>query len=207
MRLDIVNKSGESTGRFVDFDDEIFGEKPNEHTVYLAVKAYLANQRQGTHKAKERSEISGSTRKLHKQKGTGGSRKGSIKNALFHGGPRVFGPRPRNYSQDLNKKVKKVAKRSAIVDKIMNNKLIIVEDFSFEAPKTKDLIEILGNLKVARKPLIITADIDKNVYLSGRNIPKANITYTDQLNVYEIINSDSVVLFEGAVSKLVNSLS
>src|SRR5690606_6729419 len=133
--------------------------------------AYLANQRQGTHKAKERGELSGSTRKLHKQKGTGGARKGSIKSGVLHGGARIFGPRPRNYSQDLNKKVKRVARRSVLIDKLKHNKVIIVEDFTFDTPKTAELMTILSALKVNRKPLLVTGELNKNVYLSGRNIP------------------------------------
>ena len=207
MKLDILTKGGESTGRSFEFSAELLGEKPNEHTVYLAVKAYLANQRQGTHKAKERGELSGSTRKLHKQKGTGGARKGSIKSGVLHGGARIFGPRPRNYSQDLNKKVKKVAKRSVLIDKLKRNKVIIVEDFTFEAPKTAELMTILSALKVSRKPLLVTGDLNKNVYLSGRNIPKAGVTYADEVNVYELLNSDSIVLFEGAVEKIVKSIA
>lgn len=207
MKLDILTIGGESTGRSFEFSNDILGEKPNEHTVYLAVKAYLANQRQGTHKAKERGELSGSTRKLVKQKGTGGARKGSIKSGVLRGGYRIFGPRPRNYSQDLNKKVRRVAKRSVLLDKLQRNKVIIVEDFSFDTPKTSELVSILGALKAARKPLVVTGELNKNVYLSGRNIPKAGVTYTDELNVYELLNSDSVILFEGALDKLIKSIA
>ena len=207
MKLDILTIGGESTGRSFEFSNDILGEKPNEHTVYLAVKAYLANQRQGTHKAKERGELSGSTRKLVKQKGTGGARKGSIKSGVLRGGYRIFGPRPRNYSQDLNKKVRRVAKRSVLLDKLQRNKVIIVEDFSFDTPKTSELVSILGALKAARKPLVVTGELNKNVYLSGRNIPKAGVTYTDELNVYELLNSDSVILFEGALEKLIKSIA
>ena len=203
MKLDILTKGGESTGRSFEFSADLMGEKPNEHTVYLAVKAYLANQRQGTHKAKERGELSGSTRKLVKQKGTGGARKGSIKSGVLRGGYRIFGPRPRNYSQDLNKKVRRVAKRSVLLDKLMRNKVVIVEDFSFETPKTTELVTILGALGAQRKPLVVTGELNKNVYLSGRNIPKAGVTYTDELNVYELLNSDSIILFEGADRKSV----
>ena len=153
MKLDILTKGGESTGRSFEFSADLMGEKPNEHTVYLAVKAYLANQRQGTHKAKERGELSGSTRKLVKQKGTGGARKGSIKSGVLRGGYRIFGPRPRNYSQDLNKKVRRVAKRSVLLDKLMRNKVVLVEDFSFETPKTKDFVALINNLKVSDKNL------------------------------------------------------
>lgn len=207
MKLDILTKGGESTGRSFEFSADLMGEKPNEHTVYLAVKAYLANQRQGTHKAKERGELSGSTRKLVKQKGTGGARKGSIKSGVLRGGYRIFGPRPRNYSQDLNKKVRRVAKRSVLLDKLMRNKVVIVEDFSFETPKTTELVTIFGALGAQRKPLVVTGELNKNVYLSGRNIPKAGVTYTDELNVYELLNSDSIILFEGAMEKLIKSIA
>ena len=207
MKLDILTKGGESTGRSFEFSADLMGEKPNEHTVYLAVKAYLANQRQGTHKAKERGELSGSTRKLVKQKGTGGARKGSIKSGVLRGGYRIFGPRPRNYSQDLNKKVRRVAKRSVLLDKLMRNKVVIVEDFSFETPKTTELVTILGALGAQRKPLVVTGELNKNVYLSGRNIPKAGVTYTDELNVYELLNSDSIILFEGAMEKLIKPIA
>ena len=207
MKLDILTKGGESTGRSFEFSADLMGEKPNEHTVYLAVKAYLANQRQGTHKAKERGELSGSTRKLVKQKGTGGARKGSIKSGVLRGGYRIFGPRPRNYSQDLKKKVRRVAKRSVLLDKLMRNKVVIVEDFSFETPKTTELVTILGALGAQRKPLVVTGELNKNVYLSGRNIPKAGVTYTDELNVYELLNSDSIILFEGAMEKLIKSIA
>lgn len=156
MKLDILNRSGASTGRSYEFSSEMLEEKPNEHAVYLAVKAYLANQRQGTHKAKERSEVAGSTRKLHKQNGTGGSRKGSIKSGVLHGGARIHGPRPRDYSQELNKKVKKVARRSVLIDKLLNNKVIIVEDFNFDTPKTKELLNIFSTLKADKKPLLVT---------------------------------------------------
>ncbi|MBK8602965.1 MAG: 50S ribosomal protein L4 [Saprospiraceae bacterium] len=207
MKLDILTKGGESTGRSFEFSADLMGEKPNEHTGYLEVKAYLEKQRQGTHKAKERGELSGSTRKLVKQKGTGGARKGTIKSGALRGGYRIFGPRPRNYSQDLNKKVRRVAKRSVLLDKLMRNKVVIVEDFSFETPKTTELVTILGALGAQRKPLVVTGELNKNVYLSGRNIPKAGVTYTDELNVYELLNSDSIILFEGAMEKLIKSIA
>ena len=207
MKLDILTKTGESTGRSFEFSAELLGEAPSEHAVYLAVKAYLANQRQGTHSAKERSELSGSTRKLHKQKGTGGARKGSIKSGVLHGGARIHGPRPRNYSQDLNRKVKKVARRSALVDKLLNNKVIIVEDFTFDAPKTKELVGSFSALKATRKPLLVTSELNKNVYLSGRNLERTDVTFADELNVYNLLKADSVILFEGAVEKIVKSIA
>lgn len=207
MKLDILNRSGASTGRSYEFSSEMLEEKPNEHAVYLAVKAYLANQRQGTHKAKERSEVAGSTRKLHKQKGTGGSRKGSIKSGVLHGGARIHGPRPRDYSQELNKKVKKVARRSVLIDKLLNNKVIIVEDFSFDTPKTKELLDIFSTLKADKKPLLVTGEPNKNIYLSGRNLPKTDVTFADELNVYDMLKADSVILFEGALDKIVQSIA
>ena len=207
MKLDILTKTGESTGRSFEFSAELLGEAPSEHAVYLAVKAYLANQRQGTHSAKERSELSGSTRKLHKQKGTGGARKGSIKSGVLHGGARIHGPRARNYSQDLNRKVTKVARRSALVDKLLNNKVIIVEDFTFDAPKTKELVGIFSALKATRKPLLVTSELNKNVYLSGRNLERTDVTFADELNVYNLLKADSVILFEGAVEKIVKSIA
>ena len=207
MKLDILTKTGESTGRSFEFSAELLGEAPSEHAVYLAVKAYLANQRQGTHSAKERSELSGSTRKLHKQKGTGGARKGSIKSGVLHGGARIHGPRPRNYSQDLNRKVKKVARRSALVDKLLNNKVLIVEDFTFDAPKTKELVGIFSALKATRKRLLVTSELNKNVYLSGRNLERTDVTFADELNVYNLLKADSVILFEGAVEKIVKSIA
>ena len=207
MKLDILNKTGASTGRSYEFSSALLEEKPNENAVYLAVKAYLANQRQGTHKAKERSEVAGSTRKLHKQKGTGGSRKGSIKSGVLHGGARIHGPRPRDYSQDLNKKVKKVARRSVLIDKLLNNKVIIVEDFSFDTPKTKELHNIFTSLKADKKPLLVTGELNKNVYLSGRNLPKTDVTFADELNVYDMLKADAVILFEGAVDKIVQSIA
>ncbi len=207
MKLDILNRSGASTGRSYEFSSEMLEEKPNEHAVYLAVKAYLANQRQGTHKAKERSEVAGSTRKLHKQKGTGGSRKGSIKSGVLHGGARIHGPRPRDYSQELNKKVKKVARRSVLIDKLLNNKVIIVEDFNFDTPKTKELLNIFSTLKADKKPLLVTGEPNKNIYLSGRNLPKTDVTFADELNVYDMLKADSVILFEGALDKIVQSIA
>jgi len=164
MKLDILNINGEKTGREIELPEDIFGIEPNEHSLYLAVKAYLANQRQGTHKSKERSEMSGSTRKLHRQKGTGGSRKGDINNPLYYGGARVFGPRPRDYSQKLNKKVKLLARKSALSAKASNSSIYVVEDFSFEAPRTKSYIGILNSLKISDlQSVLVTGDYAKEV--------------------------------------------
>ena len=171
MKLDVFNIQGEKTGRAVDLPDDVFGGEPNEHVLYLAVKQYLANQRQGTHKSKERWEISGSTRKLHRQKGTGGSRKGDINSPLFPGGARVFGPRPRDYEQKLNKKVKRLARKSALSAKAKTGSIVIIEDLNFEAPKTKTFVDMLSKLNVGKKSLVVVAEQNENVHLSSRNIP------------------------------------
>ncbi|HMN88903.1 MAG TPA: 50S ribosomal protein L4 [Saprospiraceae bacterium] len=203
MKVDVLNIQGEKTGRTVELPDDIFGVEPNEHAVYLSVKQYLANQRQGTHKSKERSEISGSTRKLHRQKGTGGSRKGDINNPLFVGGGRVFGPKPRDYSQKLNKKVKRLARKSALSSKAGNGSIIVLEDFSFEAPKTKAFQQILKALQLDQaKTLLVTADHEREVFLSGRNLPKASITRAVDLNTYHILNANTLILSEGAIEKI-----
>ncbi len=203
MKVEVFNIQGEKTGRTVELPDDIFGIEPNEHSVYLSVKQYLANQRQGTHKSKERSEITGSTRKLHRQKGTGGSRKGDIKNPLYHGGGRVFGPKPRDYSQKLNKKVKLLARKSALSSKARNEEIVILEDFSFEAPKTKAYLNILKALKLdAKKTLLVTPDYEKEVLLSVRNLPKAAITRATDLNTYEILHANTLILAEGSIEKI-----
>jgi large subunit ribosomal protein L4 len=208
MKLDVFNIKGEQTGRTVELSDEIFGQTPNEHAVYLAVKQYLAHQRQGTHKAKERGEVAGSTRKLHRQKGTGGSRKGSINNPVFRGGGRVFGPRPRNYDLQLNKKVKILARVSALSSKASAGSIMILEDFSFDAPKTKEFKAILSNLKVdGQKALIVTAEMERSLLLSSRNLKKADVARASDLNVYQILNSDTIVLSESAVAKLQESIA
>ncbi len=208
MKLDVFNIKGEQTGRTVELSEEIFGQAPNEHAVYLAVKQYLAHQRQGTHKAKERGEIAGSTRKLHRQKGTGGSRKGSINNPVFRGGGRVFGPRPRNYDLRLNKKVKTMARLSALSSKASAGSIMILEDFSFDAPKTKEFKAILSNLKVdGQKALIVTAEMERSLLLSSRNLKKAQVARASDLNVYQILNSDTIVLSESAVAKLQESIA
>ncbi len=207
MKLEVFNTKGEKTGKSVELPDAVFGATPNEHAVWLAVKAYLANQRQGTHKSKERSEISGSTRKLHKQKGTGGSRKGDINSPLYKGGGRVFGPKPRDYSEKLNKKVKRLARLSALSSKASNGQIIVMEDFSFDAPKTKSFLGILKALNLdTKKSLLVTADMEKNVYLSSRNIPNAEVARAQDLNTYEILHSNTLILSEGSIGKIVESL-
>ncbi|MFZ2898123.1 MAG: 50S ribosomal protein L4 [Saprospiraceae bacterium] len=208
MKLEVINIQGEKTGRSVDLPDSVFGIEPNEHAVYLAVKLYLANQRQGTHKAKERSEVSGSTRKLHRQKGTGGSRKGDINNPLYRGGGRVFGPRPRNYGFKLNKKVKQLARRSALSAKAAAGQIMVVEDFSFDSPKTKKFLEIMQKLGLSgKKTVFVTSDMEKEVLLSSRNVPKTQVTRATDLNTYQVLNSSALVLSEGAIGKIVEKLA
>lgn len=207
MKLEVFNIKGEKTGKSVELPDEFFAATPNEHVVWLAVKAYLANQRQGTHKSKERSEMSGSTRKLHRQKGTGGSRKGDINSPLFKGGGRVFGPKPRDYSQKLNKKAKRLARLSALSSKASNGQIIVLEDFTFETPKTKSFIGILKSLNLMeKKALLVTGDYDKNVYLSSRNLPNAAVSRAQDLNTYEILHTNTLILSEGAIEKIVANL-
>ncbi|MBK6905031.1 MAG: 50S ribosomal protein L4 [Saprospirales bacterium] len=208
MKLEVLNIQGEKTGRSVDLPDNIFGIEPNEHAVYLAVKLYLANQRQGTHKAKERSEMSGSTRKLHRQKGTGGSRKGDINNPLYRGGGRVFGPRPRDYGFKLNKKVKHLARQSALSVKATAGQIMVVEDFSFDTPKTKKFLEILQNLHVfGKKTVFVTADYEKEVLLSSRNVPHTQVTRAGDLNTYQVMNSSALVLSESSIGKIVETFA
>lgn len=203
MKIEVLNTEGQPTGRSVELPDDIFGIEPNEHVVYLAVKQYLANQRQGTHKAKERSELSGSTRKLHRQKGTGGSRKGDINNPLYHGGARVFGPRPRDYSQKLNKKVKRLARLSALSSKAAAGQIVVVEDFSFDTPKTKAYKSILSKLAAGdRKTLFVTPDYDSNVYLSSRNLQESSVVRASDLNTYEILKAQTLIFAEGALAKI-----
>lgn len=203
MKLEVLNIQGEKTGRSVDLPEDIFGIEPNEHAVYLAVKQFLANQRQGTHKAKERGEVAGSTRKLKRQKGTGTARAGDIKNPVFRGGGRIFGPRPRKYTVRLNKKVKRLARKSALSDKAAAGNILIVEDFSFEAPKTKEFINILQQLDVnGQKTVLVTSDFEREVYLSSRNVPKTETVRATDLNTYEIMNAGKLILSEGAVEKI-----
>lgn len=206
MELAVYNIKGEDTGRKVTLNDEVFGIEPNEHAVYLDVKQFLANQRQGTHKSKERSEVSGSTRKLHKQKGGGGSRIGDINSPVLVGGGRVFGPRPRDYRFKLNKKVKLLARKSALSAKAAEGSIVVVEDFNFEAPKTKEFVNFTKNLKLeGSKILVVLASQNKNVYLSARNIERANIITANELNTYKVLDNKSLVLTESSVA-VINEL-
>ena len=200
MEVAIYNIKGEDTGRKAQLADEVFAVDANEHAVYLDVKQYLANQRQGTHKSKERSEVSGSTRKLHKQKGGGGARIGDINSPVLVGGGRVFGPRPRDYRFKLNKKVKALARKSALTYKVQDSQIIVVEDFNFEAPRTKDFINIAKNLKVdGKKVLLVLPSDNKNVTLSARNVPNAKTMVASELNTYAIMNSNAVILTESSL--------
>ncbi len=199
MELAVYNISGNKTERTISVNDSVFGINPNDHAIYLDVKQYLANNRQGTHKSKERSEVSGSTRKLKKQKG-GGARKGDINSPLFPGGGRVFGPRPRDYSFKLNKKLKRLARKSALSYKAKENNLTIVEDFNFEQPKTTQLIEVLNNLKLSdKKTLIILFESNKNVYLSSRNLEKVKILNVTELNTYDILHANNLLFLESSI--------
>ena len=205
MELAIYNQEGKDTGRKVTLSDSVFAIEANEHAIYLDVKQYLANQRQGTHKSKERSEVSGSTRKLHKQKGGGGSRIGDINSPVLVGGGRVFGPRPRDYRFKLNKKLKQLARRSALSVKALENQIIVVEDLKFEAAKTKEFINFAKNLKVDdKKILLVLSGRDNNVYLSSRNVPNASLMNASDLNTYVIINNNAIVLTESSVAVLNN---
>ncbi len=206
MELAIYNIKGEDTGRKAVLNDAVFAIEANEHAVYLDVKQYLANQRQGTHKSKERSEVSGSTRKLHKQKGGGGSRIGDINSPLLYHGGRVFGPRPRDYRFKLNKKLKQLARKSVLTAKVQDNKIVVVEDFTFEAPKTKDFVNFTKNLKLdGKKLLLVLAGQDKNVYLSARNVPGANIMTATDVNTYALLNNNAIVLTESGLD-VINKL-
>ena len=207
MEVNVYNIKGEDTGRKVTLNESIFGIEPNDHAIYLDVKQYLANMRQGTHKSKERSEISGSTRKIGRQKGGGGARRGDMNSPVLVGGGRVFGPQPRDYHFKLNKKVKTLARKSALSYKAQNNAIVVVEDFNFEAPKTKEFIGIVKNLKVSdKKLLMVFAEANKNVYLSARNIQGANVQTVSGLNTYRVLNAGVVVLTESALSAIDNIL-
>ena len=208
MELSVYNIKGEDTGRKVTLNDSIFGIEPNDHAIYLDVKQYLANQRQGTHKSKERSEISGSTKKLGRQKGGGGARRGDINSPVLVGGARVFGPKPRDYWFKLNKKVKALARRSALSYKAQENAILVVEDFTFEAPKTKDFITIVNNLKIAdKKVLVVLPEANKNVFLSARNIERANVAIASALNTYSVLNAQTLVVTESSLKAIDNILS
>ena len=206
MELVVYNIKGEDTGKKVTLNDEVFAIEPNEHAVYLDVKQYLANQRQGTHKAKERSEMSGSTRKLRKQKGGGGARIGDINSPVLVGGARVFGPRPRDYRFKLNKKLKNLARKSALTFKAQDNQIVIVEDLNFDAPKTKEFINLTKNLKLEdKKILLVLPGQNKNVYLSARNIKGANIISASDINTYKLLDNKALVLTESSVA-VINQL-
>jgi len=201
MELAVYNINGQDTGKKVTLNDEVFAiPEPNEHAVYLSVKQYLGNQRQGTHKSKERSEIMGSTKKLGRQKGGGGARHGDIKSPLFHGGGRVFGPRPRNYYTKLNKKVKDLARRSALTYKAQNNQIVVVEDFNFDAPKTKNFVAITKALNLNDKKIVLVLDdVKKNVYLSARNVENVTICSARNLNTYCVLDNRAMVVTESSV--------
>ena len=207
MEVSVYNIKGEDTGRKVVLNDAIFGIEPNDHAIYLDVKQYMANQRQGTHKSKERSEISGSTRKLGRQKGGGGARRGDINSPVLVGGGRVFGPQPRDYGFKLNKKVKTLARKSALSYKVQENALLVVEDFNFEAPKTKQYVELLQNLKVAgKKLLMVLPEANKNVYLSSRNIQCQDMAVASAVNTYQVLNADAMVVTESALAVIEGTL-
>ncbi|RZT97052.1 LSU ribosomal protein L4P [Ancylomarina subtilis] len=203
MELTILNTAGEDTGRKIELQDSVFGIEPNEHAIYLDVKQFLANQRQGTHKSKERAEISGSTAKIKKQKGTGTARAGSIKSPLFRGGGRCFGPRPRNYSFKLNKKLKQLARKSALAVKAQNNALVVVEDFNFEAVKTKLFVDLQNNLKVAdKKVLLVLNEENKNIYLSSRNLKNVEVVRVSDLATYDIMKASTLLFVESSIKGL-----
>lgn len=203
MEINVLNIKGEDTGRKVTLNDSIFGIEPNDHVLYLDVKQYMANQRQGTAKTKERSEHAGSTRKLFRQKGTGGARRGDINSPVLVGGARVFGPTPRDYGFKLNKKVKILARKSALTYKAQENSIVVVEDFSFEAPKTKNFVEMINNLKVNdKKSLFVLPETNKNVYLSARNIEKVSVMPAAQLNSYKVMNADVLVMTESSIKTI-----
>ena len=203
MEVSVLNINGQETGRKVSLNESIFGIEPNDHVLYLDVKQYLANQRQGTAKAKERSEVSGSTRKLGRQKGGGGARRGDINSPVLVGGGRVFGPKPRDYRFKLNKKVKVLARKSALAYKAQENAVIVVEDFNFEAPKTKDFVKIAKNLKVeGKKTLLVLPEVDKNVYLSARNLQRAEVMTANTINAYKVLNAEVLVVTEKSLQTI-----
>jgi len=208
MEVSVLNIKGEDTGRKVSLNDSVFAIEPNDHAIYLDVKLLLANQRQGTAKSKERSEVSGSTRKLGRQKGGGGARRGDIKSPVLVGGGRVFGPKPRDYSFKLNKKVRQLARKSALTYKAQENAIMVVENFTFDAPKTKSFIEVLNNLKVSgKKTLVVLPGADKVVYLSARNLERASVMAASALNTYKVLNADVIVMTEGALPVIEGNLT
>jgi len=208
MEVKVLNISGKETGRTVTLSDSVFGIEPNKHAVYLDVKQYLANQRQGTHKSKERNEVAGSTRKIKKQKGTGTARAGSVKSPLFKGGGTVFGPRPRSYSFKLNKNLKRLARKSALSAKAAEGNVIVLENFDFDTPSTKNFINVLKALGLEnKKSLFVLGDSNKNVYLSSRNLKTSNVVTNSELNTYAILNANSLVLLEGSLEGIEENLS
>jgi large subunit ribosomal protein L4 len=203
MEIKVLNTAGQETGRTVTLDEQIFGIEPNDHAIYLDVKQILANKRQGTHSSKERADVSGSTRKLKKQKGTGTARAGSVKSPVFRGGGRVFGPRPRSYDFKLNKKVKALARRSALTYKALEEAIVVIEDFSFETPKTREMVQISNNLKINdKKSLFVLPEENKNIYLSSRNLEAISVITASELNTYQILNAKKVIVLESSVSKI-----
>ena len=208
MKVAVLDINGKDTGRKVELSKDVYGIEPNNHAVYLDVKQYLANQRQGTHKAKERAEISGSTRKIKKQKGTGTARAGSIKSGVFKGGGRMFGPRPRNYSFKLNKNLKRLARKSALTMKANNKAIVVIEDLNFDSPKTKDFTAVLKTLGLEnKKSLFVLGESNKNVYLSSRNLKGSSVVTSSELSTYAILNANSLVLMEGALEGIEENLS
>jgi len=208
MKVAVLDKNGKDTGRKVDLSKSVYGIEPNNHAVYLDVKQYLANQRQGTHKAKERAEIVGSTRKIKKQKGTGTARAGSIKSGVFRGGGRMFGPRPRNYSFKLNKNLKRLARKSALTMKANDKAIMVLDDLTFDAPKTKDFTLVLKNLGLEnKKALFVLGESNNNVYLSSRNLKGIDVITNSELNTYKILNANSIVLLEGSLEGIETNLS
>ena len=207
MKVSVLDSKGKSTGREVTLPKDIYAIEPNEHALYLDVKQYLANQRQGTHKAKERAEIAGSTRKIKKQKGTGTARAGSIKNPLFRGGGRVFGPRPRSYDQKINKKVKRLARKSALAYKVKNKEILILEDFNLSNPNTSDYLNIIKAFGLeTKKTLLVTSETNNNIYLSSRNLKNSKVVINSELNTYEITDANNILILESAVEGIESTL-
>lgn len=208
MEVAVLNSQGKETGRKVTLSESVFGVEPNNHVIYLDVKRYLANKRQGTHKAKERNEVAGSTRKIKKQKGTGTARAGSVKSPVFVGGGRIFGPRPKDYTQKLNKNVKRLARRSALSAKMKEQSILVLEDLSFDTPKTKDFTNILKSLGLEnKKSLFVLPETNNNVYLSSRNLKSSSVVTASELNTYEVVNTSKVVLLESSVQVLESILT
>jgi large subunit ribosomal protein L4 len=205
MELAVLNTAGQETGKKILLKDSIFGVEPNDHAIYLDVKQFLANGRQGTHKSKERAEVAGSTRKIKRQKGTGGARAGSIKSPVFRGGGRVFGPQPRDYNFKLNKKVKHLARLSALTYKAKSDSILVIEDFNYEAPKTKEYINLLNNLKISdKKTLVVLNEPNKNIYLSSRNLQQSKVVTISELNTYEIMKASNLIFVESSINSLQN---